>query len=187
MINARKNGFIFGTVLVLLMLWMPHGAHAAWVKAYSFRLFEYADPAYARTGTYDLYTNAQLAPPYRLPFYAVVNIGAKCVPPRVVIHGGVERGWEKYWITDLAWVQAFDPAAVAVLGVGFDTALKDGSSGTTVECPGIPASPDTGSHWLFLYPAQNQYRDQLGLEIGDLLMCETNRWGSGCRWYHAYR
>jgi hypothetical protein len=89
--------------------------------------------------------------------------------------------------TTASWIQQTDPYASAALLVEFDAAFKDGSSGTTLECPRPGTSPDKGYHWFFLYPSQNQYRDRLGLELGDLYICETNRFGSGCHWYHVYR
>lgn len=185
MVIRRANGFILGTVLFLYVVLIPSVSFADWVKAYSFALFEYGDPAYARTGTYDIYYNAQLTnPPYGFPYAVVVSIGAVCSPPYVVLFGGVEVGWINSFITDPAWVTYYDPYADGAVGVAFDPTLNDGSFGTTVECPGT--SPDTGYHWLFVYPPQNQYHDQLGQELGDLYICESNRWGSGCRWYHVF-
>jgi hypothetical protein len=162
---------------------------SGWVKTFSARLFEYADPAYARTGTYDLYFNAQLRnPPYRFPVYAVVNIGPRCISQTSWIHGGVERGW-LFSVTTDPWVSQIQPRAFRAWGVVFAYS-NDGSSGTTLECPEPQTSPDRGYHWLFEYATQYQYRDQLGLEIGDLYMCEINRFNPGgpdCRWYHVYQ
>ena len=184
MVIRRAHNFVLGTVLFLHVVLLPSVSCADWVKIYSFGLFEYGDPAYARTGTYDIYYNAQLInPPYGFPYAVVVSIDAIC-SSSVVLFGGVEVGWINSYITDLAWVTYYDPYADGAVGVSFDATLNDGSFGTTVECPGT--SPDTGYHYLFLYPPENQYYDQLGYEIGDLYVCESNRWGSGCRWYHVY-
>src|SRR5437899_8893321 len=145
MVIRRANGFVLGTVLFLHVVLLPSVSFADWVKIYSFSLFEYGDPAYARTGTYDIYYNAQLInPPYGFPYAVVVSIGALC-SSNVVLFWGVEIGWVQAYITDPAVIAQYDPYADGVVGVFFDSALNDGSSGTTVECPGT--SPDTGSHW----------------------------------------
>jgi hypothetical protein len=160
-------------------------ASTGWVKFASYNLYEYSQ--YPRKGSYDLYYNMQATNPYHFyPIYAVVNIGAVCDPPRVVLYGGLEGGWVSGYTTDPTWIHQYDPQADRALGVVFDAARNDGSSGTTLECGGT--SPDKGSHVLFLYPTQNQYRDQLGLEVGDFFISETNRFGSGInRWYHVYQ
>ncbi len=157
-------------------------AAAGWIKAASFNLFEYN--GYPRRGTYDLWYNTQLAP-YGYQYYVVVNIGPVCDHRTRFIHGGLERGWMTGFTVDPAFLQRNDPYANGAIRVDFDAALRD-SSGTTLECDGT-TSPDQGFHWFFMYPPQNRYRDLLGLEWGDLLICETNRWGSGCNWYHVYQ
>src|SRR5262245_56381358 len=136
MVIRRAHGFVLGTVLFLHVVLLPSVSCADWVKIYSFALFEYYDPAYARTGTYDIYYNAQLINPrYGFPYAVVVSIDAIC-SANVVRFGGVEVGWINSYITDPAWVTYYDLYADGAVGVTFDPALNDGSSGTAVGCSG---------------------------------------------------
>ncbi len=190
--SMRKNGasrFLLGTVLVLLMLGMPQGAHAQYVR-YTYSLWEEGDPAFVRKGTYDLFYFPKLTTPkYGFPWVAATNIDGYCNSSGVTEYGGKTLGWMVGYTTDYSFISAYDPYANAAWSVAYNKAYGDGSFGTDFDCRSASNYPFDvyGYHVFFLRAPQYQTRFTGGLVVGDLLLCGTSVLVNNCNWYYIYQ
>jgi hypothetical protein len=188
----RANRFLLGAVLVLLMLGMPHGAHAQWVRYGSYSLWEEGDPAFARKGTYDLYYNKTQPGLYGFPWIADTRIGGYCNSSGVAEYGGDTNGWMVGYTTDVSFLSTYDFRANRAWSVYYNKAAGDGSIGTDYDCrPGGGPFNVYGYHYFFARAPQWQthftYQGHDNVVIGDLLLCGTGLLVHNCNWYYIYQ
>lgn len=178
----------------LLLIFIPGISSADWVKQNHLMLIEWGDPAFARTGTLDIwYNNTLTNPPYEYPYQVTMHVDGICnLPYTDLWSGDVFSAWLYSVITDYNSIQPYDPYSewVAVMPYGYTGLPADGSYGQDYPIGGACSASAQARHGylaLFVrfsaYQAADDSRVPGAIHIADLLVYSFEL---GNEWYSVY-